>query len=94
MSRPSGCLLQAMTDKATSLETYQRIRMVFILSKILLNRNGDIMNDSLDYERNLKTLGVSLFFTVLLSAVMLEIYLLISPVRDLHAFTTKETQSS
>lgn len=68
--------------------------MVFILSKILLNRNGDIMNDSLDYERNLKTLGVSLFFTVLLSAVMLEIYLLISPVRDLHAFTTKETQSS
>ena len=43
------------------------------------------MTDILDYKTALRTLGVSVFFTVLLSAAMLEVYLLICPVRESRA---------
>ena len=39
------------------------------------------MTDILDYKTALRTLAVSIFFTMLLSAAMLEVYLLICPVR-------------
>ena len=43
------------------------------------------MIDILDYKTALSTLGVSVFFTVLLSAAMLEVYLLTYPVRESRA---------
>lgn len=39
------------------------------------------MNEIFDYKTVLNSLGISMFFMVFLSAAMLEIYLLISPVR-------------
>lgn len=43
------------------------------------------MTDILDYKTALRNLGISVFFIVLLSAAMLEVYLLICPVREWRA---------
>ena len=56
--------------------------------------NNYFTMDIQDYETALKRCGTNLFALVLLSAVMLEIHLLISPVRDLHFITAKEGRSS
>ena len=51
---------------------------------MLSDRSGYTMVDFSDYKTSLRGLGISLFFMVLLSATMLEIYLLVFPVRNLH----------